>query len=124
MLHIDDVQNHGLAKPLTTAEFPFDQETLVLKVAGKMFAALSLTAWDRGEGTINLKCDPDRAIDLRAEHEEVLPGYHMSKRHWNTVRVKEGSLPDAMILQWLDDSYDLVVAGLPKKVREEIMGGG
>ena len=122
MLHIDDIQAHGLAKPLTTAEFPFDEDTLVFKVAGKMFAALSLSAWERGEGTINLKCDPDRAVELRAEHPEVLPGFHMNKRHWNTVEVQGGDLPDATIRAWMDDSYALVVAGLPKRLRAQVEG--
>ncbi|MEU7021769.1 MmcQ/YjbR family DNA-binding protein [Streptomyces sp. NPDC046203] len=96
----------------TSEEFPFGPETSVFKVAGKMFALASLDArplW------INLKCDPDDAVRLREEYPAIVPGYHMNKRHWNTVTV--GQLPDRMVRELIEDSYDLVVAGLPKAVR-------
>ncbi|CAM5247850.1 MmcQ/YjbR family DNA-binding protein [Streptomyces narbonensis] len=93
-------------------EFPFGPDTSVFKVAGKMFAL----SWLDGDPLrINLKCDPDEAVRLRAEHPAVAPGYHMNKRHWNTVTV--GELPDRMVRELVEDSYDLVVAGLPKAVR-------
>ncbi|MEX0170677.1 MmcQ/YjbR family DNA-binding protein [Streptomyces sp. LMG1-1-1.1] len=93
-------------------EFPFGPDTSVFKVAGKMFAL----SWLDGDPLrINLKCDPDEAVRLRAEYPAVAPGYHMNKRHWNTVTV--GELPDRMVRELVEDSYDLVVAGLPKAVR-------
>lgn len=96
---------------------PFDEVTLVFKVMGKMFAAMGL---EYGEPRINLKCDPDRAVKLREEYpENALPGYHMSKKHWNTVVANDG-LPDALVRVWIDHSYDLVVASLSKKLREEL----
>ncbi|MGW7076221.1 MmcQ/YjbR family DNA-binding protein [Streptomyces sp. NPDC054866] len=94
-------------------EFPFGPEASVFKVAGKMFALSSLDATPL---TVNLKCEPDLAVQLRAAHPEIAPGWHMNKRHWNTVTV-DAELPDAMVRELVEDSYDLVVAGLPKAVR-------
>ncbi|MFF0444925.1 MmcQ/YjbR family DNA-binding protein [Streptomyces sp. NPDC004609] len=93
-------------------DFPFGEETSVFKVAGKMFA---LSALDREPLTVNLKCDPELAVQLRAEHPAIAPGYHMNKRHWNTVTVAD--LPDRLVRELIEDSYDLVVAGLPRAVR-------
>ncbi|MCY0961920.1 MmcQ/YjbR family DNA-binding protein [Streptomyces sp. H27-H5] len=93
-------------------EFPFTPETSVFKVLGKVFA---LSALGASPLKINLKCDPDLAVRLRADHEAIVPGWHMNKRHWNTVTV--GGLPDAMVRELVEDSYDLVVAGLPKAER-------
>ncbi|MFD8570450.1 MmcQ/YjbR family DNA-binding protein [Streptomyces sp. NPDC057694] len=94
-------------------EFPFNPETSVFKVLGKMFA---LTGLDARPLTVNLKCDPEDAIRLRREYEGViLPGWHMNKRHWNTVTV--GELPSAFVRELVEDSYDLVVAGLPRAER-------
>lgn len=98
-----------------TEEFPFDANTLVYKVMGKMFA---LTDIDHFE-SVNLKCDPERAIQLRDEYEAVHPGYHMNKKHWNTVRM-DGSVGDRLIKEWIDHSYDLVVKSLPLKTRLSI----
>ncbi|MFE0100146.1 MmcQ/YjbR family DNA-binding protein [Streptomyces sp. NPDC059009] len=94
-------------------DFPFTPETSVFKVAGKLFA---LTRLDGSPLTVNLKCEPDIAVQLRQAHPEIVPGYHMNKRHWNTVTV-DGELPDAMVRELVEDSYDLVVAGLPRAVR-------
>ncbi|WP_371678597.1 MmcQ/YjbR family DNA-binding protein [Streptomyces sp. NBC_01276] len=93
-------------------EFPFTPETSVFKVLGKVFA---LSALDAEPLKINLKCDPEEALRLRAEHAAIVPGWHMNKRHWNTVTVAE--LPDALVRELVEDSYDLVVAGLPKAER-------
>ncbi|MGW3556194.1 MmcQ/YjbR family DNA-binding protein [Streptomyces sp. NPDC000963] len=95
-----------------TEEFPFGPETSVFKVAGKLFALSSL---DSEPLKVNLKCDPEEAVRLREEHPAIVPGYHMNKRHWNTVTVDQ--LPDRMVRELVEDSYDLVVAGLPKAVR-------
>ncbi|MBT2505078.1 MmcQ/YjbR family DNA-binding protein [Streptomyces sp. ISL-98] len=96
-----------------TEEFPFGPETSVFKVLGKLFALSSL---DAEPLAVNLKCEPEIAVQLREEHPEIAPGYHMNKRHWNTVNVG-GSLPDRMVRELIEDSYDLVVAGLPKAER-------
>ncbi|KUN05242.1 MmcQ-like protein [Streptomyces yokosukanensis] len=95
-------------------EFPFGPEASVFKVLGKMFA---LSRLDGRPLTINLKCDPEDAVRLRGEHEGlIVPGWHMNKRHWNTVTV-DGALPDRLLEELIEDSYDLVVAGLPKAER-------
>ncbi|MGC0377395.1 MmcQ/YjbR family DNA-binding protein [Streptomyces sp. SAI-229] len=95
-------------------EFPFNPETSVFKVRGKLFA---LTALDAEPLTVNLKCDPDDAIRLRTEHPDlIVPGWHMNKRHWNTVTA-DGTLPDRLVRELVEDSYDLVVAGLPRADR-------
>ncbi|RSS79006.1 MmcQ/YjbR family DNA-binding protein [Streptomyces sp. WAC06614] len=93
-------------------EFPFNPETSVFKVLGKMFA---LSALDATPLSVNLKCDPEEALRLRAEHPAIVPGWHMNKRHWNTVTV--AGLPDRMVRELVEDSYDLVVAGLPRAER-------
>ncbi|MCX4772692.1 MmcQ/YjbR family DNA-binding protein [Streptomyces sp. NBC_01260] len=93
-------------------EFPFGPEASVFKVLGKMFALSSL---DARPLKVNLKCDPDDAVRLREEHEAVAPGWHMNKRHWNTVTVS--GLPDGRVRELIEDSYDLVVAGLPRAER-------
>jgi predicted DNA-binding protein (MmcQ/YjbR family) len=85
-----------------------------MKVAGKMFALINLDE----SPSVNLKCDPEKAIELREEYEAVLPGYHMSKKHWNTILL-DGTVPDEMLKQWIDDSYQLVVAKLPKSAKEK-----
>ncbi|MFI8106247.1 MmcQ/YjbR family DNA-binding protein [Streptomyces sp. NPDC086023] len=93
-------------------EFPFTPETSVFKVLGKVFA---LSALDASPLKVNLKCEPEQAVRLRAEHEAIVPGWHMNKRHWNTVSV--AGVPDALLRELVEDSYDLVVAGLPRAER-------
>ena len=115
-MNIDDLQKYCMQKKGVTESFPFDDETLVFKVAEKMFCLVNLTPpW-----SINLKCNPEKAIELREKHEEITPGYHMNKKHWNTVDL-HGTLKDSFIRKLIDDSYDLVVAGLPKKIKAEII---
>ena len=100
----EQFREYCLAKPWVTEGTPFGEDTLVFKVAGKMFALLSL---DDVPPRANLKCDPDRALELRDRYEQVLPGYHMNKKHWNTV-VLEGAISNATIVEMIDHSYDLV----------------
>ncbi|GHI89763.1 MmcQ/YjbR family DNA-binding protein [Streptomyces xanthophaeus] len=96
-------------------EFPFTPQTSVFKVLGKVFA---LSALDADPLKVNLKCEPEQAVRLREQHTAVVPGYHMNKRHWNTVTAGgPGALPDALVRELVEDSYDLVVAGLPKAER-------
>ncbi|MHB9861812.1 MmcQ/YjbR family DNA-binding protein [Streptomyces sp. YIM S03343] len=95
-------------------DFPFTPEISVFKVLGKMFALTDLSGRPL---TVNLKCDPEDAVRLRGEHEGlIVPGYHMNKRHWNTVTA-DGTLPDRLVRELIEDSYDLVVAGLPRAER-------
>ena len=115
-MHLADFCAHCLSLPHVEETTPFGPDVLVYKVGGKMFA---LTVPDDHPATANLKCDPDRAIDLRDRYEDVQPGYHMNKRHWNTLTL-EGRLPNALIIELIRHSYDLVVASLPKKLRAEI----
>lgn len=117
-MHLPDAIARFLAKPGAEETTPFGPDALVYKVAGKMFALASPDAFP---SSINLKCDPDRAELLRAEHPAITPGYHMSKRHWNTV-VLDGSLPSALVRELIDHSYDLVVAGLTKAERARLEG--
>jgi len=100
----EQFREYCLAKPWVTEGTPFGEDTLVFKVAGKMFALLSL---DDVPPRANLKCDPDRALELRDRYDQVLPGYHMNKKHWNTV-VLDGAIPNATIVEMIDHSYDLV----------------
>lgn len=101
--------------PATTEEFPFDETTLVFKVKGKIFALTNVDTFE----SINLKCDHIRALELRGRFEEVQPGYHMNKKHWNTVTIR-GSLSDEFILDLIEHSYRLVVENLPKKDKVEL----
>jgi predicted DNA-binding protein (MmcQ/YjbR family) len=109
-MNIDQIREYCLKKKGVTEEFPFDEETLVFKVAGKIFLLASLESIPL---QINLKCDPEKAIELREEYESVQPGYHMNKKHWNTIII-DGSVPAKLVLEWINDSYNLVVAGLKK----------
>lgn len=114
-MNIESLREYCLSLKGVTEGFPFDEETLVFKVGGKMFALTSLG----GPLSVNLKCDPEKAIELRENFPQVVPGYHMNKKHWNTVNIDD-SIPDALIQEWIDDSYGLVVASLPRKIRAEI----
>jgi predicted DNA-binding protein (MmcQ/YjbR family) len=116
---IQDYYDYCLAKKGVTEHFPFDEDTLVFKVGGKMFALSSLAQWEKGEASMNLKCDPDWALELRAEYEGIEPGYHMSKVHWNTVTVG-GDVPERMLRELIDHSYELVFKSLTKKLQAEI----
>ena len=114
---IEDLREYLLAKPHTTEGLPFGPTTLVFKVADKMFALVGL---DDPDLRLNLKCDPNRALDLRERFEGIQPGYHMSKKHWNTLYIHEYDLRDELVHELADHSYDLVVAGLTKKLRAEL----
>lgn len=113
---LDEIQKFCNAKKGVTESFPFDEETLVFKVAGKIFCLININPpWKT-----NLKCDPEKAIELREEFNEIVPGYHMNKNHWNTVSL-EGKLRKPFIHGLIDESYNLVVASLPKKKRDELL---
>ncbi|TVR41594.1 MAG: MmcQ/YjbR family DNA-binding protein [Bacteroidia bacterium] len=114
-MHIEAFREYCLAKKGVTESFPFDRETLCYKVMGKLFA---LTDVDRFE-SVNLKCDPEKLISLRERYPAVGPGYHMNKKHWMTV-LMDGSLADSLIMEWIDHSYELVVAGLTRKQKSDL----
>jgi predicted DNA-binding protein (MmcQ/YjbR family) len=109
-MDLEQFREYCLSKPRATEDTPFGPDVLVFKVGGKMFA---LAALDELPITANLKCDPDLALDLRDRYHEVKPGYHMNKKHWNTVGIESG-IPDAELRKMIDHSYDLVVKRLPK----------
>ena len=97
-----------------TESFPFDEDTLVFKVMGRIFALLSLE-----NHTLNLKCDPEKAIALRETYDAVTPGYHMNKKHWNTIQLT-GQVAERLIREWIGESYRLTVSELPKKIQENL----
>lgn len=115
-MDIETFREYCLSKKGVTEGFPFDKSTLVFKVMGKMFA---LTGLEKTPFSVNLKCDPDRALELREYHPEVAPGYHMNKKHWNTVNFS-GSLSTNLKQELIDHSYDLIVNGLTKKLKQEL----
>lgn len=113
-MDIEMFRQFCLALPAVTEELPFGPDTLVYKVAGKMFALTDINTFE----SINLKCDPEQAIELREQYSAVLPGYHMNKKHWNTV-LMDGSISNQLVREWTKQSYDLIVASLPKASREK-----
>lgn len=112
---METLHNYCMSKPGATDGFPFGEDTLVFKVAGKIFLLADLQNGDR----INVKCDPEHAQELRERHPEVQPGYHMNKTHWNTVFLN-GALTAKEVCDMIDHSYMLIVASLPKKLQAEI----
>jgi len=115
-MDIETLRAYCLAKLGATESFPFDAETLVFKVANKIFALLSL---NDTPARVNLKCAPERAIELRETYDAVQPGYHMNKRHWNTI-ILDGTIPANEVREMIDDSYDLIVKSLRKVDRESL----
>ena len=115
-MDFNTLKNYLMKKTGAIEEFPFDTVTLVIKVSGKMFALVGL---NDDPLRLNLKCDPAKAEILREIYPAIQPGYHMNKRHWNTI-ILDGSIVDAEILSMIDDSYALVVNGLPKTQRPEV----
>ena len=113
-MDIEELRSYCLKKKGVEESFPFDTQTLVFKVGGKIFL---LTGIESRPLSFNVKCNPGKAIELREEFPCVNPGYHMNKKHWNTILI-DGSVKKAQICQWIDDSYDLIVASLPKKTRK------
>lgn len=111
-MNAEDIRSYCTALKHVEESFPFNEFSLVFKVAGKMFALLDL----KGELRMNLKCDPDRAQELREQYPAIQPGYHMNKKHWNTIYF-DATLSKPFIEQMIDHSYDLVVSNLPKNKR-------
>jgi predicted DNA-binding protein (MmcQ/YjbR family) len=118
-LNIQDLYDFCLTKKGVTEHFPFDEDTLVFKVGGKMFCLTSLKEWEKGTPSLNLKCNPERAQELRAEFEAINPGYHMSKVHWNTIAF-HNDVNDKMMCDLINHSYELVFISLTKKIQSEL----
>jgi len=112
-MNIEDLRDYCLSKPGTTEGMPFGEQTLVFKVGGKIFLLIGLERANR----FNAKCDPERAIELREQHHEIIPGFHMNKKHWNTVYL-DGGLTPALVRELIDHSYDLVLKSLPKNLQK------
>ena len=102
-MNIESLREYCISKQHVTESFPFDDETLVFKASGRIFALVSL----EGDFTINLKCDPAYALELRERYPAVIPGYHMNKKHWNTINL-DGTVPDKEVFSWIDHSYNLI----------------
>lgn len=120
-MNIESFVEYCNGKTGVTEDFPFDRDTLVMKVGGKMFALTSLAGWENSSPSVNLKCDPARAEELRAEFTDITPGFHMSKVHWNTVAANK-SVSDKMLKELIDHSYELVYKSLTRKIRDELIG--
>lgn len=120
-MNIQQYFDFCLAKKAVTEHFPFDEDTLVFKVGGKMFALASLKEWESGNAAVNLKGEPDKNLELRAEYDGINPGFHMNKSHWNTVSVNK-DVPDSLVKQLIDESYMLVFKSLTRKIQAEING--
>lgn len=116
-MNIEEFRTYCLSLEGVTEGMPFGPDTLVFKVMDKMFALTGLS----GDFTMNLKCDPEQAIQLREQYPAVIPGYHMNKQHWNTV-VVDGSVDDELLREWILHSYTLIVASLPRQKREMLKG--
>jgi predicted DNA-binding protein (MmcQ/YjbR family) len=115
-MDIEIFRDYCLAKKGVTESFPFGDDTLVMKVMGKIFALSNL----EGDFSMNLKCNPELAIELREKYTAVSPGFHMNKKHWNTVNI-DNSISDALVLEWIDHSYSIIVEKLNKKDRENLL---
>ena len=118
-MNLETYYEYCLSKKGVTEHFPFDEDTLVFKVGGKMFALSSLKQWEKGEPSVNLKCKPDYALELRAQYDDIKPGFHMSKTHWNTIEINR-AVPYKLIKELIDDSYELIFKSLTKIVQNEI----
>lgn len=114
-MYLEDYRNYCLSLPQATEGFPFDENTLVFKIGNKMFSLTNVENFK----SVNLKCNPEKAIELREQHPGVKPGFHMNKKHWNTIST-EDLISDDLICQWTKESYDLVVKSLTKKLRMEL----
>ena len=116
-MNIEELREYCISKKGVEESLPFGPETLVFKVMGKAFLLIGL---DYSTLQFNVKCDPEKAIELREQYSCVKPGYHMNKKHWNTIIV-DGSISTKLLREWISDSYDLVVSGLPKTQQKKLV---
>ena len=115
-MNITFFRDYCLKKSSTTEDTPFDENTLCFKIGGKIYAIIDIVDFQ----SVNLKCDPERAVELREQFDGIQPGYHMNKKHWNTV-LFNGSVSDKLILELVDHSFDLVLNGFPKAKRDNLL---
>ena len=118
-MDIESLRQHCLHKKAVTEEFPFDNDTLVFKVLGKMFALVPLEQWESGKASISLKCDPDYNEELKAQYDSIGSGPYLNNKHWNRLAIHTGELKPSFIFELIDHSYDMVVKGMTRKLREE-----
>ncbi len=119
-MNIEYLREYCLSKKGVTEDLPFDDNVLVFKVMGKVFLLTGLDTWENTSSSINLKCDPEYALELREQYESIYGGYHMNKKHWNTLDIYKNELPPKLILELIDHSYDMVVKGMTKKMKEAL----
>ena len=119
-MNIEQIRDYCLEKKAATESFPFDDNTLVFKVMGKMFAMIPLNKWEAGEASITLKCDPEYTIELRETYESVYAGPYVSNKHWNTLALFKNELSPNLVLELISHSYDMVVKNMTKKLRNEL----
>ncbi|MFB9056274.1 MmcQ/YjbR family DNA-binding protein [Mariniflexile ostreae] len=120
-MNLEQIRKYCLNKKGITENFPFDEDLLVFKVLGKVFALTSLKGWETGMPSINLKCDPNYAEELRATYSSIQPGYQMNKKHWNTISIHEGEVQPKLLFRLIDHSYDMVIKAMPKKLRDRLI---
>ncbi|MDO9000484.1 MmcQ/YjbR family DNA-binding protein [Sediminibacterium sp.] len=116
-MNVEEIRNYCISKNGVEESFPFDSETLVFKIGGKIFLLMGIHS---NPIQFNVKCEPQKAIDLREKYSFVLPGYHMNKAHWNTI-VCDGRATKKLVFDWIDDSYSLIIQSLPKKQRDVLL---
>ena len=114
-MNIEELREFCLSLKGVEEKMPFDDKTLVFSVKGKMFCGTDITTFE----LVNVKCEPEKAIQLREQYNEVIPGYYMNKKYWNSIRTN-GKITKEQFKEWIDESYDLVIAGLPKKIQKEL----
>lgn len=119
-MNIEQIRTYCIQKKGVTEGFPFDDNVLAFKVLEKVFLLTGLDSWEKQEAAINLKANPEYAQELRASYSSIRPGYHMNKKHWNTIYINEGGIEPKFIFELIDHSYAMVVKGMTKKMRESL----
>jgi len=120
LINIDQIREYCLSKKAATESFPFDEHTLVFKVMGKMFLMAPLNNWEQGEASVTIKCDPEYTIELREQYESIYPGPYVSNKHWNALSLFKNELKPKLVFQLIDHSYEMVIKGMTKKMKEEL----
>ena len=120
MITLEYLVDFCMSKKGVSQEFPFDKKTMVFKLCGKMFLLTDIKAWQERQGSVNLKNEPHINRSLREQYTSVVPGYHMNKKHWNTVRIEEEELDDSMILRLINESYEIIKEHLPEKDKKTL----
>ena len=119
-MNLETLHQYCISKNGVTEHFPFDDDALVFKIGNKMYAITALSSFEKGMPSVSLKCNPEKAAELRANHDDIQPGWHLNKVHWNTVKIN-AAVPDKMIFDLIDHSYELVFSSLPKKIQSEFL---